>query len=255
MWWKTDMGRNALDRAWEFVGRARIVASADELVTRFGDVISNFGFDRFDCGRTDRRPGQAGGGMLGGRGFDDWNLHYREKQFQLIDPCAKFLFESYDPFSWNDVRANTPSGLADRMWSDARDGGMLEGHLTPIALDDSGLMVRLATPEKQFDPDHRGAIVGLTYTFGLEMHRLRPLPPIADESSIAETAAIALSDRQIECLRWVIDGKSNWEISVILGISEHTVSTHIRSAMAKFGVSTRIQAATAALRLDLLTLA
>ena len=52
------------------------------------------------------------------------------------------------------------------------------GHLTPIAPDDCGLMVRLATPEKGFDPDHRGAIAGLTYTFGLEMHRLVPLLPL-----------------------------------------------------------------------------
>lgn len=248
------MGRSALDRAWDFVGRARIVASAEDLVMRFGDVISDFGFDRFDCARTDRRPGQSAGELLGGRGFADWNQHYREEQFHLIDPCAKQLFESYDPFSWNDVKEITPPGPAERMWSDACDGGMLEGHLTPIALDDSGLMVRLATPEKGFDPDHRGAIAGLTYTFGLEMHRLVPLPPLQDAAP-PPLAAIALSERQVECLKWVIDGKSNWEIAVILGISEHTVSTHIRAAMAKFGVSTRIQAATAALRLDLLSLA
>jgi LuxR family quorum-sensing transcriptional regulator LasR len=37
----------------------------------------------------------------------------------------------------------------------------------------------------------------------------------------------------------VADGKSSWEISVILGISEHGVVHHMRNCMSKFGVHSR----------------
>lgn len=57
-----------------------------------------------------------------------------------------------------------------------------------------------------------------------------------------------LSPRELEVLRWVRDGKSTWEISVILGISAGTVSNHIRNISEKLSVSTRVQAVVCATR-------
>ncbi len=38
-----------------------------------------------------------------------------------------------------------------------------------------------------------------------------------------------LSEREMEVLRWAKIGKSNWEVSVILNISECTVKFHMRN--------------------------
>lgn len=51
-----------------------------------------------------------------------------------------------------------------------------------------------------------------------------------------------LSRREAECLRWVADGKTDFEVGKILSISPRTVRFHIRNAKAKLGVATRIQA-------------
>jgi len=51
-----------------------------------------------------------------------------------------------------------------------------------------------------------------------------------------------LSARESECLRWVADGKTDFEVGKILHISPRTVRFHITNAKAKLGVSTRIQA-------------
>jgi len=51
-----------------------------------------------------------------------------------------------------------------------------------------------------------------------------------------------LSPRESECLRWVADGKTDFEVGKILHISPRTVRFHINNAKAKLGVTTRIQA-------------
>ena len=51
-----------------------------------------------------------------------------------------------------------------------------------------------------------------------------------------------LSPREAECLRWVADGKTDFEIGKILEISPRTVRFHVNNAKVKLGVATRIQA-------------
>lgn len=50
-----------------------------------------------------------------------------------------------------------------------------------------------------------------------------------------------LTPRQRDCAALVAQGKSDWEIGRLLGISESTVHKHIEDAKRRFGVSTRIQ--------------
>ncbi|PQZ61485.1 helix-turn-helix transcriptional regulator [Achromobacter sp. MYb9] len=78
-------------------------------------------------------------------------------------------------------------------------------------------------------------------------------PPIAPLTSLsALPAAKALSDRQAACLYWSAAGKTSWETSRILGVSESTVNFHLRNACAKLGVRGRRAAVVAALRQGLL---
>lgn len=63
---------------------------------------------------------------------------------------------------------------------------------------------------------------------------------------------VVLSARERECLTWTAQGKSAWAISRILLVSEHTVNFHVKSAMRKLGVTTRIQAVAVALRAGLI---
>jgi LuxR family quorum-sensing system transcriptional regulator CciR len=50
-----------------------------------------------------------------------------------------------------------------------------------------------------------------------------------------------LTPRQRDCVVLVAQGKSDWEIGQVLGISESTVHKHIEDAKRRFSVSTRIQ--------------
>lgn len=61
-----------------------------------------------------------------------------------------------------------------------------------------------------------------------------------------------LTNRQLECLYWVQEGKSASDIGGILGISGRTVEGHLIKACAHFQVRTRFQAVLRARDLGLL---
>lgn len=60
-----------------------------------------------------------------------------------------------------------------------------------------------------------------------------------------------LSRREKEVIRWLIKGKSSWEVSEILDISERTVNFHINNIMQKLEAVTRTQAVARAIELGL----
>lgn len=62
-----------------------------------------------------------------------------------------------------------------------------------------------------------------------------------------------ITDRQLECLAWVQQGKSASDIGGILGLSGRTVEKHIIKVCGHLGVKTRIQAVVRARELGLIT--
>ena len=63
----------------------------------------------------------------------------------------------------------------------------------------------------------------------------------------------ALTPRELEVLRWTMEGKTAWEVGAVLGISERTAVLHITNAMHKLGGVNKHQAVLKALRLGLIS--
>lgn len=74
----------------------------------------------------------------------------------------------------------------------------------------------------------------------------------ANEKETAGNHFNILTDREIECLRWVSAGKTSWEISVILSISERTVLFHLANSQRKLGTCSRTHSVAKAMILGLL---
>ncbi len=93
-------------------------------------------------------------------------------------------------------------------------------------------------------PDKRH--VGASYT-----------PVLAERESVSPPMGhslenISLTQRESECLTWTANGKTSWEISVILGVSESTATFHLRNAGVKLKASNRAHAVAKALHLGLI---
>lgn len=68
-------------------------------------------------------------------------------------------------------------------------------------------------------------------------------PPSPEAANLPQ-----LSQRELDVLKLMVDGKSNPEIAEILFLSPNTVKTHVRGIMNKLAVDDRVQAAVVALR-------
>jgi NarL family two-component system response regulator LiaR len=66
--------------------------------------------------------------------------------------------------------------------------------------------------------------------------------------------AEALTEREIEVLQVVAQGKGNREIGEALSISPHTVQVHVRNIFGKLGINSRIEAVAYAVRRGWITL-
>jgi DNA-binding CsgD family transcriptional regulator len=72
------------------------------------------------------------------------------------------------------------------------------------------------------------------------------LPPTAESDRDFE-----LTDRELECLFWIAEGKTSDEIAMILGISRNTINNYITSVMRKTATKTRSEAIAFAVRNNL----
>ena len=74
----------------------------------------------------------------------------------------------------------------------------------------------------------------------------------ATEIEPASDRDAGVTDREVEILRWIREGKSNLEIGMILSISPLTVKNHVQKILRKLNASNRAQAVSKAISIKLL---
>jgi LuxR family quorum-sensing system transcriptional regulator CciR len=154
--------------------------------------------------------------------------------------------QSYAPFLWSDISRLIPLTRHQRDFLDAAHG--------------AGVGAAVAVPIHR----PRGAQEAGSYSIfagccSFLMKNGVPLPleslaaahyvgaltfDVAEnlrEPRAAQSRGPQLTPRQRDCVVLVAQGKSDWEIGQVLGISESTVHKHIEDAKRRFGVSTRVQ--------------
>jgi DNA-binding NarL/FixJ family response regulator len=112
-----------------------------------------------------------------------------------------------------------------------------------------GALPRTATGE-QIAAAVAAAAAGLTVVPADSAPVAAPRPAAHGVSAPAQP----LTPREIEVIAMLAEGLGNKVIAGRLGISDHTVKSHVASIFAKLGVSTRAEAAVSAARLGLIML-
>lgn len=62
----------------------------------------------------------------------------------------------------------------------------------------------------------------------------------------------ALTRRELDCVRWAAEGKTEWETAGILGVAPATVASHLGSARRKLNANNKVHLVTKALRLGVI---
>ncbi|RXH38244.1 helix-turn-helix transcriptional regulator [Bradyrhizobium zhanjiangense] len=177
----------------------------------------------------------------------DWCDRYFKRKYHTIDPVVRRTPMHTRPFLWDQL-ADRHQLQPDerRVLDEAREAGLKHGMSVPLFGPLGRVsVVSFASPSDDADPQgrigHLKALASLFHSASGEI--ARPSNNDCDRK-------VALSQREISCMRWVAEGKSSWEVGMILGISLNTVNFHIKNAMRKLGATSRIQAIAMAIRLD-----
>ncbi|HVL72413.1 MAG TPA: autoinducer binding domain-containing protein [Beijerinckiaceae bacterium] len=172
---------------------------------------------------------------------------YRENRWERIDPVLHFSAKARRPFRWDDVTQAVPLARAQKVFmEECRALGVHSGFTVPFhgpdrQVDIISVSARHKGPET--DPARLYALAAQSWLRAVELREPIRLP----ERTI-------LSARELECLRWVKEGKTNWEIGMILSISEKTVEFHLRKSLHKLGAPNRIMGVVVAIQRGLLPL-
>lgn len=164
------------------------------------------------------------------------DTYFSEKLYEC-DPICKKIESSTSPFLW--VMDDWRSGGAPKTnkWIDLNcDIGILFGIAIPVHSDVSvtNMAVIPDRPEKYFTCEsHRLLPFIQLFTMALASK----INSINKATSAVNHISTKLSLREIECLSWASAGKTAWETSVILGISESTVIFHIENAKKKLSAT------------------
>jgi DNA-binding CsgD family transcriptional regulator len=221
--------------------------SSQQVGIAFGDFVASYGFVAAACGESREIPEGRSWEFFFNTWPAEWLLEYQKNDYVRHDLVPAVARLSARPFTWLEALAGrTPTAKQREHYDWAVSLGIVDVFAVPIHYPggDFGLCVSIAGRPVE-DTSERQA---LQMASMFAHQRCREL----GGRSGASSAPTLLTGRELECLRWVLNGKSDTDISKILGISHTTVHFHIERAKKKLGVRTRTQAAATVMTLGYL---
>lgn len=229
------MQTNVLD----FIHSGRGLGSLPELVDLFSEKAANLGFHAWAYQVLDK-PAADNSLVYACTYSKCWVDQYISNNYSTLDPVAQRGQEQEDLFIWSDLAAPELLNPSQRgFMEEARAGGLADG--VGLAVHGRGgpqALLTMATESARDLGDivsERGddlRLLGLAfhnfargYVLEKEMTRHNPFRP-----------------RERECLTWLAGGKTYWETSQILNISESVVKFHMKNVRQKLGVHTTREA-------------
>lgn len=181
----------------------------------------------------------------------EWVHHYTSRRYQDIDPVVTRARNGLLPFFWDERTAGQrASAEQQRFFGEASEFGIKCGLTVPIHDSQAGLATMTFISDRQLErlqhdtKEHCDALHLASIYF--HVHARQKL-----EDTI-EFERPHLSPREIDCLQWVVRGKSMWDIGEILSISRRTVVFHLENAKRKLNAVTLPQAVAIALHNQLI---
>ena len=178
---------------------------------------------------------------------NEWLYTYAKQGYANLDPVLVSLLNNFGTQIWEHTYESVHSRKQLEFIEEAKSYALTNG-ITTGAVQPNG---RLATffsfagGEADDHPRYAGVLKYLGNHLHDALVRNNP-PPALNYSK-------GLSPRELTVLSWMRLGKTNWEISRIIGVTERTVRFHVESIFIKLDVTSRTQAVAMAMETGLLT--
>lgn len=235
----------------KFVEGAQRAAGPDALRAAFASAVRALGFDAFGYAGMYAPFGAETPPYMVSTFPQSWQDRYIEHQHHRDDPVIAEAIRSVIPFRWDELSQRRPlRGEEVAVLVAAREHGLVHGFTVPVhGLGGELGMTTVVSSQpssREFDrlvEEHRHTL----HLMGVHLHNA-----LRERAAAMPTREARLSPREIECIAWTAQGKTTWEVSQILRLSEATVNFYLRNAMRKLGVHSKAHAVAKTLVLGLI---
>ena len=178
---------------------------------------------------------------------EGWIRAYAEHEYYKVDPVFLSHLRTFSTQVWADAYKEANTKREMEFIEHAKSFGLVDG-VTTGALDQNRGIATLFS--------FAGGIAGEGNRYsGVLEYMVHHLHHALVKNALAPTLnrVSRLSPRELSVLNWMRMGKTNWETSRILGVTERTVRFHVESIFNKLDVTSRTQAVALAMENALLT--
>ncbi len=220
-----------------FAAHCQGESALNSLIRDFKTAVFEFGFTASACGAW-----IAAGGQRTARFFfrdwpEDWQETYQTRGWFAHDVMMTEAARKMRPYLWDEARNGRKLTDAEaEVYVAARRYGWIERLAVPIhgPAGYQGVVIMDSKRRCDLAPTDTAVL----QLMALAIHERCRKIGIED----SDEHKVALTKREIECLKWVAAGKTDWEISQLLGLAAPTVHFHVERAKKKLNTKTRAQA-------------
>lgn len=229
--------RAEVQRLLEFAQGADDIRSLDALTTRLRTVVQPLGVTSLSANLISAPGGRFSPRIMFGERWRHWSDHYVRCGLHRTDPAIRMIREQTRPFTWREALARYESRDAERVMDACHDfTGSSDGFVVPVRESDGALLTAAFSGAfLDLAPETRQALHLAGYYYATRGREIL--------EGVALDAACPLSPRQIECLRGVHEGQTDFEIAAALGVSHNTIHNHVEAAKRLLRVRKRGRAA------------
>ena len=221
-------------------GRSYICTRADSCKTMLDiygvcqDFVRAYKFDYFSFLRTPKENDKKLSDLVM---LSNWPVslvnNYDASGFFSESSFANKLKQDHQPFNWSvtDMYADSNENVLQVTPKPFRDNNMSYG---------IGFNVKSESGEEGVVVLNQGHNQHQEEKFDeMEMRSSRIFNRIVELKQVAFKKANKLSKREYECLLWTSEGKTSYEIGMILGLSENTINNYLVTVGRKLGAVNR----------------
>jgi DNA-binding CsgD family transcriptional regulator len=229
----------------KFINEVSCAPESKELRKRFIAFCETIGYEKYSVGSNR---------FVSGTTIEKlWATNASSSYMAIVRRFPQWRRSYYSVFDWRRpiiwrTDAAAPRRDLQEMFDFFESIGERSCLSAPLVVSDNYVEgVRLTSARlNTVDDEHIHALISVSQVFRLKLDLLEKI--YAPELDDAQGGEIALTDKQIEIVKWIREGKSNNDIATILSLPVRTIRYHVSEIIRKLGVATRAQAAVSATR-------
>jgi DNA-binding CsgD family transcriptional regulator len=242
---------------WSYFEQVLKATSAEQLSTLTASFANEHGFDSYSFVQKWNPSGPDGGRFLADHNYAlPWANRFRylaTDEAERCDPVIMHIRAEQPPTVWNcrGVILATRPDIRRRalpILHEAAECGQRCGVTIPLQMPGIRWSYMAFTTGSTSDTRDVLPLISPVHTFA---HFIQAA---VRRIGAPQASAPRLTEREAETLRWSALGKTSWEISTILGISESTVNFHLQAASRRLHVRGRRAAVARALAMGAIEL-